>query len=128
MYGRYGFPMKGVTPMNFDDRTIEKIDALHDLGRDFVERPQLHGAVAEFEFDQCSFDRWRRKVNDLLYSIGGCEDLYYQRFSKEVVRPHIRDLEEGLRILSAVRDDISSEMARTLRSEQDSGRPSVGYH
>lgn len=114
--------------MNFDKTTVEKIDALHDIGRDFVERAQIHGGAVELDFDQCAFDRWRRKVNDLLYALGGCEDLFYQRFSKEVVRPHVRDLEEGLRILSAVRDDVSSELARSEGRDHDSGKPSVSYH
>jgi hypothetical protein len=114
--------------MNFDKATMEKIDTLHDMGRDFVERAQIHGGAVELQFDQCAFDRWRRKVNDLLYTIGGCEDLYYQRFSKEVVRPHVRDLEEGLRILSAVRDDVSGELAKSDGSRDGSARPSVSYH
>ena len=114
--------------MNFDKTTMEKIDALQDIGRDFVERAQIHGGAVELQFDQCAFDRWRRRVNDLLYSIGGCEDLFYQRFSKEVVRPHVRDLEEGLRILSAVRDDLSTELARAEGRGRDLGRPSVSFH
>ena len=93
--------------MNSSDNILETIDALHDRGRYFVERPYEHGASVESVFDRCQFDKWRRQVNDLLFMIGGCEDLYYQRFSKEVTRPHIKDLEAGLRILAAVRDDVS---------------------
>lgn len=114
--------------MQVDSTTVEKLDALQDVGRDFVERAQIHGAAVETEFDRCAFDRWRRRVNDILFSIGGCEDLSYQRFSKEVVRPHVRDLERGLRILSAVRDDVSSELAREEGRSSDAGRPSASYH
>lgn len=118
--------------MSVDQGILEKIDVLYDIGRDFVERDRLHGATAEFQFDTCSFDKWRRKVNDLLFSLGGCDDLFYQRFSKEVVRPHIKDLEKGLRILSAVRDDVNRTvmMETTGKScpEKGCGRPSVSYH
>lgn len=112
--------------------TLDRLDALYDMGRNFVEGEQVHGAAAEFEFDVCKFDQWRRKVNDLLYSIGGCEDLYYQRFSKDVTKPHIRHLEEGLRILAAVRDDVASAMKRLQSAGEgrsgESGRPCVSYH
>ncbi len=112
--------------------TLDRLDALYDMGRDFLEGEQVHGAAAEFEFDVCKFDKWRRKVNDLLFSIGGCEDLYYQRFSKGVTKPHIKHLEEGLRILSAVRDDVASATRRSAgprkRTSSRSGRPSVSYH
>jgi len=114
--------------MHIDRTTVEKLDALEELGRDFVERAQVHGMAVEVQFDSCAFDKWRRRVNDVLFAIGGCEDLYYQRFSKEVVSPRVRDLEQGLRILSAVRDDVSSELARADRSGRDSSRPSVSYH
>jgi hypothetical protein len=107
--------------MQRDKITIEKLDALQDMGRNFVERNQVHGMAVESQFDACAFDKWRRKVNDVLFSLGGCEDQYFQRFSKEVVRPHIKDLEEGLRILSAVRDDVSSEVARHERESGGSG-------
>jgi hypothetical protein len=118
--------------MAYEINTLDRIDALYDMGRDFVEGEQVHGAAAEFEFDVCKFDNWRRKVNDLLFSLGGCEDLYYQRFSKDVTKPHIRHLEEGLRILSAVRDDIASLVRKHPGSGEGtgrgSGRSSVSYH
>jgi hypothetical protein len=107
---------------------LEKIDALYDAGRDMVEREQVHGIATEYEFDTCRFDEWRRKVNDALYAVGGCNDLYYQRFSKEVVEPHIRSLEKGLRILSAVRDDVAASIRRGRGPKEEHGRPSVGYH
>jgi hypothetical protein len=102
------------------------------MGRDFVERSQIHGVAVEFAFDVCRFDQWRCRVNDLLYTVGGCDDIYYQRFSKEVTFPHVRDLEKGLRILNAVRDDVRRGMAK-----ETTGRPcpetgcaglSVSYH
>lgn len=111
-----------------DNSIIEKIDSLYDAGRDFVERPQIHGSAVEYEFDECSFDKWRRKVNDLLYTLGGCEDLYYQRFSKDVVKPRIKDLEEGLRILSAVRDEVAARHAAMRSERQEAGRLSVSFH
>jgi len=114
--------------MTSDNSIIEKIDALYDMGRDFVEREQTHGSAMEYEFDECSFDKWRHKVNDLLYTLGGCEDLYYQRFSKEVVRPRIKELEEGLRILSAVRDEIASRHARMHGKREEGARLSVSFH
>ncbi len=118
--------------MSVDQSILEKIDALHDVGRDFVERPQLHGASVPYQFDQCEFDHWRLLVNDLLFMIGGCEDLYYQRFSKEVTKPHMRDLEKGLRILAAVRDDVACNpslwRAGTSGNRSDCGSPSVSYH
>jgi hypothetical protein len=114
--------------MQVDRTTVEKLDALQDVGRLFVEHAQVHGMAVEAQFDVCAFDRWRRKVNDVLYAIGGCEDLYYQRFSRDVVTPRVRDLEEGLRILSAVRDDVSSELARAERLSRDASRPSASYH
>jgi hypothetical protein len=93
--------------MAFEFTTLEKLDALYDRGREFVESSGVHGAVVEYQFDVCAFDKWRRKVNDLLFSLGSCEDINYQRFSKEVVRPHINDLEKGLRVLADVRDNLA---------------------
>ena len=118
--------------MAFEINTLDRIDGLYDMGRDFLEGEQVHGAAAEFEFDVCKFDKWRRKVNDLLFSLGGCEDPYYQRFSKDVTEPHIKHLEEGLRILSAVRDEVASLMRKHPVSGEgegrESGRPSVSYN
>ncbi|HMK33450.1 MAG TPA: hypothetical protein VK463_00165 [Desulfomonilaceae bacterium] len=118
--------------MPSDPHILDKIDALHDSGLDFVEREQAHGVAVEYQFDRCRFDEWRRKVNDLLYSLGGCEDIYYQRFSKEVTRPHVRDLEAGLRILSAVRDDVSRAILREATGKPcpagGCAKPSVGFH
>ena len=117
--------------MNIGPELLGKIDALHDMGREFVERDEIHGIAVEYEFNVCVFDQWRRKVNDLLYSLGGCEDIYYQRFSRDVVQPRVRDLEEGLRILSAVRDDVASTLRKQtsgLHREGGAGRLSVSYH
>lgn len=111
---------------------LERIDALYDAGRDFVENPQFHGASIEYQFDTCAFDAWRRKVNDLLYSLGGCEDLFYQRFSKDVTRADAKHLHKGLRILAAVRDDLACELHRQHEIEKGGkivscGRPSGGH-
>jgi hypothetical protein len=117
--------------MSFDPTLLEKIDALYDMGRDFVELPQAHGFAVEYQFDACAFDKWRRQVNDLLYSVGGCDDLYYKRFSKDVVRPDGKALEEGLRILAAIRDDVAVVLRKqgALPSARASaGRPSMSYH
>jgi hypothetical protein len=117
--------------MTIGPELLGKIDALHDMAREFVERDQIHGVAVEFEFNACVFDQWRRKVNDLLYSLGGCEDIYYQRFSKDVVQPRVKDLEEGLRILSAVRDDVARAMQKqtgALHGKDGAGRLSVSYH
>lgn len=117
--------------MNIGPELLGKIDALHDMAREFVERDQIHGVAVEYEFNACVFDQWRRKVNDLLYSLGGCEDIYYQRFSKDVIQPRVKDLEEGLRILSAVRDDVAravQKQAGTLPEEIGTVRLSVSYH
>jgi hypothetical protein len=118
--------------MTLDTNILAQIDALHDMGRDFVERSQIHGVAVEFVFDVCRFDQWRRRVNDLLFTLGGCDDLYYQRFSKEVTVPHVRDLEKGLRILNAVRDDVSREIAKetTGRACPETGCTglSVSFH
>lgn len=84
----------------------EKIDGLYDMGRALVERKQLHGFAVEAEFPVCDFDQWRGKVNDMLFALGGCEDIHYQRFSKGVVSPRVKDLQEGLRILAEVRDNL----------------------
>ncbi len=108
---------------------VEKIDALYDAGRDMAERGQIHGIAVESQFDGCRFDRWRRQVNDLLYSAGGCEDLYYQRFSKEVVEPSVKSLEKGLRILAALRDEMAvSIQAQRAGEKKEHGRLSVSYH
>lgn len=108
---------------------VEKIDALYDAGRDMAEREQIHGIATESQFDICRFDQWRRQVNDLLHSVGGCEDIYYQRFSKEVLEPRMKDLEQGLRILAALRDDLAGSLAaRVPGAKKEHGRPSVGYH
>jgi len=117
--------------MTFDHDILAQIDAFHDMGRELVERVQIHGVAVEYTFDVCRFDQWRRRVNDLLYALGGCDDLYYQRFSKEVTVPHVKDMEKGLRILDAVRDDVSRAIAK-----ESTGRPcpetgctrSVSYH
>jgi hypothetical protein len=117
--------------MSFDITPLEKIDALYDAGRDFAENP-YRGASIAYQFDRCTFDRWRRKVNDFLFSLGGCDDLYYQRFSKEVTNPDMKDLENGLRILAALRDDLGCdlhkrEMVARTRESVSCGRPSVSY-
>ncbi len=119
--------------MAFEFTILEKIDALYDAGRDFVENPQFHGSSVEYQFDTCRFDEWRRKVNDLLYSLGGCDDLSYQRFSKEVDRADVKHLEEGLRILAAVRDELACELKKQPKAEgkgnnPSCGRPSASYH
>lgn len=117
--------------MNIGPELLGKIDALHDMAREFVERDQIHGIAVEYEFNACVFDQWRRRVNDLLYSLRGCEDIYYQRFSKDVVQPRVKDLEEGLRILSAVRDDVARELHKQSGGLHESGgavRLSVSYH
>jgi hypothetical protein len=114
--------------MTSENSILEKIDALYDIGRDFVERAQTHGFAVEYEFDVCSFDNWRRKVNDLLYTLGGCEDLYYQRFTKDVIKPRIKELEEGLRILSAVRDEVAASRARVHIEGEEPSRLSVSFH
>ena len=118
--------------MPFEKGSPEEFDALHDMGRSLVDREQLHGMAVEYEFDTCAFDRWRRKVADLLFSHGGCDDLYYQRFSKEVVDPNIRSLEQGLRILAAARDDVErlkvSAQRAIVGQRKTSERPSVSYH
>ena len=118
--------------MSVDKNIVEKTDALYDIGRDFVERGRIHGAVVENQFDTCSFDKWRKSVNDLLYQIGGCEDPNYQRFSKDVRNANIRDLEEGLRILAAVRDEMACASIRsgtaTSKGKPGCGRLSVSYH
>ena len=118
--------------MPFAKGSTEEFDALHDMGRSLVDREQLHGMAVESEFDVCAFDNWRRKVADLLFSHGGCDDLYYQRFSKEVVEPNIRSLEQGLRILASARDDVERLKVLAERAGvgegKTSGRPSVSYH
>ena len=91
------------------------------MAREFVERDQIHGIAVEYEFNACVFDQWRRRVNDLLYSLGGCDDIYYQRFSKDVVQPRVKDLEQGLRILSAVRDDVARVVHTQERSSSRRG-------
>jgi hypothetical protein len=111
---------------------LEKIETLEDIGREMVERDQIHGVAVEYEFDTCRFDAWRRKVIDLLYDLNGCEDISYQRFSKEVTRPHVNDLEKGLRVLAAVRDDVDADLRSRASGSSGGGshrsRPSVGYH
>lgn len=110
-----------------DFSLLEKIDALYDVGRDMVERAQVHGLTVEYHFDQCRFDKWRKNVNDMLFELGGCEDIYYQRFRKNASRPTVRDLEEGLRILSAVRDNVEGDMVARGELRKTRGRPSVSY-
>ena len=105
-----------------EQNMLDTIDAIYDMGRDFVEHPQMHVSAAEYEFNVCAFDEWRRKVIDILYALGGCDDLYYQRFSKEVTRPHVKDLEQGLGILAAVRDELACD----LRSEGRGGSGKTG--
>jgi hypothetical protein len=95
--------------MSFDMTPLERIDALYDAGRDFAENPR-RGASIAYQFDRCTFDQWRKKVNDFLYSLGGCDDLYYQRFSKEVTSPDMKNLESGLRILAALRDELGCDL------------------
>jgi len=108
--------------MPFEHNTLDRIDALYDAGRDFVERPQIHGTAVETEFNVCAFDEWRRKVNDLLYSLEGCDDISYQRFSKEVTTPTVRDLEKGLRILAAVRDEVACALKSPGTDASGKGR------
>jgi hypothetical protein len=119
--------------MSLEMTPLERIDALYDAGRDFAEHPQLPGASVVYQFDQCAFDRWRKKVNEFLYDLRGCDDLYYQRFSKEVVTSDMRSLEVGLRILAALRDDMGCELrkmegARGTGDTVSCGHPSASYH
>jgi hypothetical protein len=119
--------------MAFEFTPLEKIDALYDSGRDFVENPHIHGASIEYQFDTCRFDEWRRKVNDFLYSLRGCEDLFYQRFSQEVTRADVTHLEEGLRILAAVRDELACDLHKKQNGDAKGrtgscGRLSASYH
>ncbi len=112
----------------YSEPTLEKIDALYDMGRDMAERGQVHGMAVESQFDVCRFDRWRRQVNDLLYSVGGCDDIYYQRFSKDVVEPRVTSLEKGLRILAALRDELAGSLhAQKTGAGKEHGRLSVSY-
>ncbi|MBI5250292.1 MAG: hypothetical protein HY912_12425 [Desulfomonile tiedjei] len=113
--------------MTPDLKLLEKLDGLYDVGRDMVERAQVHGLTVEYEFDLCRFDKWRKAVNDVLYERGGCDDIYYQRFRKNSSQPVVRDLEEGLRILSAVRDDVEGEMIASGALRKKRGRPSASY-
>lgn len=118
--------------MSLEMTPLERIDALYDAGRDFAEHPQLHGASIRYQFDRCTFDQWRRKVNDFLYGLRGCEDLYYQRFSKEVTNPDMKSLENGLRVLAALRDDLSCDLRKRAVAggsgdRASCGRPSVSY-
>ncbi len=118
--------------MSFGKGSLEEFDVLYDMGRSLVERQQVHGVAVESEFDTCSFDQWRRKAIDLLFSHGGCDDLHYQRFSQEVVSPDIRSLEKGMRIIAAARDDVESAKFRSAEgaSAEKAGfrRPGVSYH
>jgi hypothetical protein len=113
--------------MTPDLKLLEKLDALYDVGRDMVERAQVHGLTMEYEFDICRYDKWRKSVNDVLYELGGCEDIYYQRFRKNASRATIRDLEEGLRILAAVKDDVEGGMFARGELKKTRGRPSASY-
>jgi hypothetical protein len=106
--------MPGAVAMN-SFQSLEKLDGLYDMGREMMDRKQIHGYAVEAQFDVCRFDDWRKKIIDLLYSLSGCEDISYQSFSQKVTRPSVRDLEEGLRILAAVRDEI----AKTAPVEKD---------
>ena len=113
--------------MPLDPKLLETLDGLYDMGRDMVERAQVHGLTVEYEFNLCRFDQWRRKVNDVLFELGGCEDIYYQRFRKNASQASVRDLEEGLRILAAVRDDVEGAMIASGTLEKSRKRPSVSY-
>jgi len=96
--------------MNINCDTLELIEALETRGREFMEAEREGRVFVGHQFDVCEFDKWRRKVNDLLYVLEGCEGIHYQRFSKGVTKPHVRDLETGLRALNAARDDIYSAL------------------
>ena len=93
--------------MQYEHITTDKLDALDTRGRELVNRAGVHGEVITHDLDICEFDRWRRQANDLLFELGGCEDIHFQRFSKGVTKPHIKHLVEGLRILAEVREDIT---------------------
>lgn len=123
---------EGMITMDMNVNIVEKIDALYDIGRDFVERGWIHGSVVENEFNDCSFDKWRKSVNDMLYQIGGCEDPNYQRFSKNVRKANLKHLDEGLRILAAVRDEIACSSVRSgdqgAKGRASCGRLSPNYY
>lgn len=92
--------------MEGEHTIADKLDALDTFGRELVSGAAVHGEVITHSLDVCAFDRWRRQANDLLYELGGCEDIHYQRFSKGVTKPHVKHLVEGLRILAEVRDYV----------------------
>lgn len=57
---RYSVP-KGVSTMTFEQNILDQIDALHERGRDFVERGQKLRVAVEYAFDVCTFDeQWER--------------------------------------------------------------------
>ena len=93
---------------------LDRIDALIEAGRSMVESRQLHGMSIRSEFGVCSFDDWRRRVIDLLYEVGGCEDAPYQQFAQKVTRPIYGHLEAGLRILDRVREDVELDGPRLV--------------
>ena len=111
-----------IEKMTINCETLDIIEALETRGREFMEDEREGRVFIGHQFDVCEFDKWRRNVNDLLYSLEGCEGIYYQRFSKEVTRPHARDLEIGLRVLNAARDDLYS----ALRKEEPTPSCAVG--
>jgi hypothetical protein len=89
---------------------IDRLDAVHDMGRDLLERDQEHGMAVNVNFDRCRFDKWRKAANDALFEADGCNGYYYRYFSREVLDPTIKHLELGLNILARMRDRLSAEL------------------
>jgi hypothetical protein len=101
--------------MQNEPTLLEIIDDLYERGQKIAEGTAHRGFSPE-RLNGSRFNTWRKDVNEFLCSLEHCSDLSYKHFSREVIRPDVRDLEEGLRILFGVRDEIYNGLLHKTRA------------
>jgi hypothetical protein len=93
--------------MYTSDELIRIADELYIQGQQLVEESNFHKIPLENQLDGMKFYEWRDQVAEFLCSLNNCNSISCTLFSGVVTRPRVRHLEEGLRILFGVRDELA---------------------
>lgn len=91
--------------MAIELESIREIEILERKGKELC----LHHSTIspeQYQIDVEAFRRWRVEVSKMLFSTLGSSNHYYQCFWKTVIKPTVADVEEGLRLLAEVRNDL----------------------
>lgn len=84
---------------------IREIEVLESRGKHLRSERQASSSDRD-ELDSEAFHQWRVAVNKMLFSTLGASNQYYQCFWKTVGKPSFKDLDEGLRLLALVRNEL----------------------